>query len=345
MKTRNTILPPILLLIAIYGIPSFALDEPGVSRQPTGKAADLPEVLVESRKNPVLHILAYLREYSTMTTYSDTVYLFREKLVDYMLPIDRKIKFRGWSNPRLLTSKSYYRFYDNNGLDSVSDECRFHFSWSDWMGLVPGVSLPDRLKTSDICTDTLTGKYRPTQIWAKNNDRISVDVDVLADTANRCWAPDFSGFFRRNFEFDKFRIRYNYDNAISDTLRASDLTHYSYSIESVGRGRNMFRFARMNQPYYVSTDAEIYVLGKEYITEMEAHKWDNRKYDLDDLDINEPDYVPPLSANTQDLITRVERLDKGQIRLGTAPDKKLMGKYISLKKTSFGRRLLSLFGF
>jgi len=67
---------------------------------------ELPEFVVESREHRVLHMLAYVREYSTLSTYSDTIFMFREKMVDYMLPSDNKVRFNGWNNPRILTSKS-----------------------------------------------------------------------------------------------------------------------------------------------------------------------------------------------------------------------------------------------
>lgn len=73
-------------------------------------SAELPEVVVDSRKHKLLHVLAYVREYSTLSTYYDTVFLFREKMVDYMLPPATRVKFGGWSAPRTLTSRSYYRF-------------------------------------------------------------------------------------------------------------------------------------------------------------------------------------------------------------------------------------------
>ena len=81
----------------------------------TESIPELPEVLVETRARKVLHMLAYVREYSTLSTYSDTVTLFREKMVDFMIVPDRKMKFRGWTSPRLLTSRSYYRFTDSEG--------------------------------------------------------------------------------------------------------------------------------------------------------------------------------------------------------------------------------------
>ena len=35
---------------------------------------ELPEFVVESRQKKVLHVLAYVREYSTLSTYTDTVF-------------------------------------------------------------------------------------------------------------------------------------------------------------------------------------------------------------------------------------------------------------------------------
>lgn len=61
--------------------------------------SELPEVIVESRRHLVLHILAYVRECSSLTTYDDTVFLFREKMVDYMLPSDKKVKFKDGQPP------------------------------------------------------------------------------------------------------------------------------------------------------------------------------------------------------------------------------------------------------
>ena len=111
----------------------------------TGSMAELPEVTVETRGKRMLHILAYVRDYSTLTTYTDTVFLFREKMVDYMLPTDKKVNFKGWSSPRILSCKSYYRFTNQNGLDSVSDTNQNHFSWSDWVGIPSTVTIPSRL--------------------------------------------------------------------------------------------------------------------------------------------------------------------------------------------------------
>lgn len=304
--------------------------------------SELPEMIVESSRHRVLHILAYVREYSTLSTYTDTIFLFREKMVDYMLPSDNKVKFNGWSSPRVLTCKSYYRFTNNNGLDSVSDTSQHHFTWSDWIAIPPEVSMPMRIKSSRISADTLFGKYNPTEIWRRNNDRIRIDIDVLADTISRKWVPKLAYFFRRGLDYNKFKVSFNYDNIEGNSLSGFDLDGYSFTIESKGRGREMFRFNKINEPFFVSTNAEVYILDKEHITVKEAKKWEKRDFDVDEIGIYEPMDAPQLSAAILDLVERVDLLDKHKIRLDFIPDHRLMGSNSGRRNLRIGRRALLL---
>ncbi|MDE6527516.1 MAG: carboxypeptidase-like regulatory domain-containing protein, partial [Muribaculaceae bacterium] len=172
--------------------------------------AQLPEVVVESRQKKMLHILAYVREYSTLSTFTDTVAMFREKMVDFMLPVEAKTRYRGWRVPRVINSRSYYRFTNAEGLDSVSDRCNHHFTWSDWVGILPGITLPSGLCGKENGTYTVRGRYSPTEEWVKNGDRVMLDVNVLADTTSRKWVPNLSLFFRQgDVEFEQFRLRLN----------------------------------------------------------------------------------------------------------------------------------------
>lgn len=306
------------------------------------KVSELPEVIVKSSRQRLLHILAYVREYSTLATYTDTIFLFREKMVDYMLPSYNKIKFKGWTYPRVLTCKSYYRFTNYNGLDSVSDVGQHHFSWSDWIGMPPEVSIPLRIRNSQISADTLCGKYSPTEIWHKSNDQIRVDVDVLADTVSRKWVPSLANFFRRGLDYEKFKVTFNYDNVMGDSISKLDLEGYSFSIESKGRGREMFRFNKIDEPFFVSTNADVYILDKEYITVKEAKEWDKRDFDVDEIGIYEPLEAPALSISTLNLIERVNLLDKDKIRLDFLPDHRLMGSNSGRRNFRIGRRALFL---
>lgn len=303
---------------------------------------ELPEVIVESHDHQMLHMLAYVREYSTLTSYTDTVFLFREKMVDYMLVPDKRLKFKGWSSPRVLACRSYYRFTDHHGLDSVSDVSTYHFSWSDWIGAAPVTRLPQALLQSDIASDTLHGKYNPAEIWSRHEGRVAVDVNVLADTASRRWVPSLEGFFKDKMEFETFRIRFNYNNVIGDVIAPLDLTGYSFNIESNGRGHKMFMFTRHDRPFYVTTYAEVYMLDKEYITIKEARKWAGRKFDTDEIDIYVPPEAPDLQPSILALVERVEKIDKSRVRLDFPTDLYLAHREKAKRNFHIGRRLLSV---
>lgn len=323
-------------LISIVIISLFLISNVwGINRDVT----ELPEVLVLSRNHKLLHMLAYVREYSTLTTYTDTVFLFREKMVDYMLPASTT-KFKGWSKPRVLTSRSYYQFKDSNGLDSVSDVSNHHFSWSDWIGIAPATPIPKALKGVINGSDTIRGKYSPTEIWTRNVDCFEVDINVLADRASRKWVKDLSGFFKNDLNFETFTIRFNYDNVLGDTISPLDLNGYSFCIESEGRGHNMFRFNNLNESFFVSTTADVWILDKEFITEKEAKKWDRHKFDLDEIGIYEPIDAPTLTPDILALICRVDNLDKDMAKLDYVPDKMMMSEKLGGRNFKIGRRAL-----
>lgn len=299
---------------------------------------DLSEVVVESKAQKALHIMAYVREYSTLSTYTDTIFLFREKTVDFMLPSNPKSKFRGWRQPRVLYSKSYYRFMNECGLDSVSDACNQYFSWADWVGISPEVPLPQTISDNEMATDTVFGKYGPTETWVRNGDRLKLSVDVLVDTTSRRWVPNLSVFFRNDLDYDMFKLQINYENIASKTVGPLDITAYSFNIESNGRGRNMFMFNKIDQPIYVTTYGEVYVLDKEFITIAEARKWEKGVTDGEEIGIIEAYGAPELQPAIAGLIERVNSIDREEIRLALQPDQRLAGHRVV---RNFGQEMLS----
>ncbi len=303
---------------------------------------ELPEVVVESSQQKVMHVLAYVREYSTLSGHTDTVFLFREKMVDYMLTPDKRTKFKGWSTPRIIKAKSYYRFTDSYGLDSVSNKFGRHFSWSDWPGIAVPPSMPKRLRGIENGSDTIHGKYSPTQIWSRNRDRVNVDVNVLADTISRVWVPNLADFFRKDMDFENFRVKFSYDNIVGDTISPMDLTGYSFHIESNGRGHDMFGFDRVDETVYVTTYAEVYILDKEYITVKEAKKWAKHRFDTGNIEIYEPSEAPELQQSVKELIARVDGIDHGLVRQDLVFDRRLAGGDKDNRNFQFGHRVLSM---
>jgi len=287
---------------------------------------ELPEITVLNEKKDVLYMVGYVREFSTLTTYTDTIQLFREKTVDFMLPAKRTKRLNGWLNPRVLACRSYYRFSTADGLDSVSNYYRQHFTWSDWVGILDRVEIPARLRADTIGTDTVFGRYSPASIWRRVNDAMYVDVDVLSDTTTRKWIPTISTFLRGNVDFSRLSVAYSLNDVGGPELRADNISQMSINIESTGRGWSLFQVFPKDQPFFVSTYAELYIIDRAYLTVAQAKQLDQHRPKSTDVGIVRPDVAPDLQPAVIDLMARVDGIDHDQRRLGLQPDERLAGK-------------------
>lgn len=153
-------------------------------------------------------------------------------------------------------------------------------------------------------------------------------------------APDLSLFFKYDVDFEQFRVRFNYDNIDGDEIAPMDLTGYSFNIESNGRGHGLFRFNRYDEPFFVNTYGEVYIVDKEYITMKEAKKWEKLQTDTERITMYEPSDAPDLQSTILALVDRVNKLDHDRVRLDFVPDQRLVGR--GVVKQNFGQRMLSL---
>lgn len=307
------------------------------------KAVELPEIIVQSHKNEVLHILAVIRDYSTLTTYNDSVKMYREKLVDFMIPVNKSDNFEGWLAPRTLSSKSYYHFSDPTGLDSVSDSFNQHFSWSDWVEITERIQIPQSILNKSLAADSTTN---PGMVWTRSNDDFSVDVNILADVNYRKFMPRLTNFRRNDLDFTTLDIAYNFKNVNEQSLMLHDLSDITFNISSRNRGRNLFRFGRPGDDVFVDTRAEIYVVDREYISKKEAKKWAKLKFSDLEIDTDElQDELEPLPPNILDLIARVDAIDHDNVRLNARRDMLLRARNIIplTRKQKVLKNLKSLF--
>lgn len=287
------------------------------------KVNELKELVVDGRKHQVLHLTGYVREYSMLATFTDTIFLFREKAVDFMFPSTGERRFPGWTRPRVLASRSCYRFSGATVRDSVSDRCDRHFSWSDWVGMVPYARVPGVLRPEGISTDTLYGKFGAVTIWNRDNDRIAVRADVLSDSINRRWVPGFTSFLRSDADFTDFYVEYLFDGVTQDEILPENIRNMTYEIRADGFSRDIHRIERRTSPLFMETVAELYVTGRERLSIKEARK--SQKRPPLDIDIAQivPDDAPPLEPEIVDLISRVHNIEADSLRLQAEPDYKL----------------------
>ncbi|WP_289633354.1 hypothetical protein [uncultured Duncaniella sp.] len=298
-------------------------------------AYDLPEVVVGPKKRQVLYMKGYVREYSMLTTYADTVFLFREKMVDFMIPARKTKGYYGWTTPRVLASKSYYHFSNDEGLDSVSNYFGQHFSWSDWVGVIDRAELPARLQGFDeAACDTVAGKYGPASIWRKDGENVSLDVDVLADTTGHGWAKSLAVYLRGKVDFSRFTLKYRFAEVNSGLILADNIAGLAINIESKGRGRDLPRFLHAGEEFDVDTYAEMYITDKEYMSVGQAKKFEKRDRRAEAVAIVSPDHAPELQPAIVELVGRVNSIDHARLRAVEKPDQ----RYVATKFPGYEKR-------
>ena len=170
------------------------------------------------------------------------------------------------------------------------------------------------------------GKYSPVEIWNKHDEKLTIDIDILADTIGIRWMPSMRYFLKNdNINFEQFRIHLNYNNINDDALSVVGLTGFSYNIDSRGRGRGMFQFNRYDEPFFVTTYTEVYIVDREYITVKEAKKWEKHSFGNENIDIIESPDAPALHPEILTLIARVNNIDNDSVRMSQPPDYRLAG--------------------
>lgn len=330
MKTRHIHI--IVIGIIVYAVFIAKAGRPVVkeseSEVPLARfTVELPELTVSSRHRPILHLTGYIREISTMSSSADTLLLYREKWVDFMIPTGKEKRYQGWLEPRLLKTKSYYRWTNAMGLDSVSDRANHHFSWSDWISLPGRVNFPSIIAGSKIGTDTIMGIYSPAEIWIKTKEKATVTVDVLADsnaTFKRKWTPRLAGPYWRNLDFERMKLEFEYSDIDTFAVRPQNIDHLSCYVESMGRGHDMFRFHTIGDEVYVTTYFDLTITDREYLTVKDARR---KETDLlaameDAMLIFQSEQMPRDSL-IDELIARVESIDHDSRRLAMELDKRV----------------------
>lgn len=303
------------------------------------KKIQLEEVTVTTHKRSVLHTIGYVREFSELTTYADTVFMFREKWVDFMTPGANTKGYTGWHLPRILSSKSYYRFTNSAGLDSVSDSFNHHFSWSDWVRIPSRIWIPKSIIHEMEATDTIFGRNRPTEIWRRYADGIDLSVNVLAAPESRRWVSGFDDFFARGVDFERFDVRYLFKAVSGETVWENNLEAMTFNIESNGRGMNIFRVNRISEPYSVKTYTELYVANREQLSVSEARKRERNRPEVAYLESLNSYEIGDLDPEILALIERVDGIDHNILRMQFKPDENLVG--LSLKPLSRKERILN----
>ena len=270
---------------------------------------DLPELVIDNKSRNVLHLIGYMREYSTMATTRDTSLLYSEKVVDFMIPREKVKKLKGWTSPRVLARRDYALFTNSEGLDSVSNEIDDSFTWSQLVNIVrERIAVPDSLLAGSVRAVTVPGKYSPQMQWRRVGDDYTLDIDMLADKKDHVWSPNFLKFFGLTTDFAELGTTYLFNDISGDGISAENVSRSTFGIKALCRGKMLKWASRTKEPFKLDSYYEFYVTERQYLTPEEAREWQDNPPRPSSLEIRAPEGVMPLDAATMRLVERVEAL-------------------------------------
>lgn len=268
---------------------------------------ELPEIVVIPGSRPLLHLTGYMREITSVLSSSDSVTIFKESVVDFLVPVE-KTKVKGWNKARELASKTYVRMSNASGLDSISTNHEYEFMlWGNRKSLIPsGAKIPAKIKGTDVACDTIMGKYYPKIIWWKNGDITRWYGDALANEKNHVTTPWALKLFGLTTDVSEISENYVFDTPDGNVIRPTDLRQVSVTINMLAKGK-LFKMALdSSSPINVRTYMELYLTDREFLSEEEGKKLKKEVPVIKPSDILAPANANPLH---QAIIRTVERVN------------------------------------
>lgn len=270
---------------------------------------ELPEIVISPGARPLLHLKGYMREVTSVLSSSDSVTLFKESVVDFLIPVG-KTKVKGWKKARELASKTYVRMSNSSGLDCVGSNHEYEFMlWGNRKSLIPSAAkIPDKIKGTDVACDMVMGKYYPKIIWWKNGDVIRWYGDALANEKNHITSPWALKLFGLTTYVTEISENYVFDTPDGDYIRPTDLRQVYVTIDMLAKGKLFKTTFDSSSPVNVRTYMELYLTDREFLSEEEGKSLRNEIPSIESSDILAPTNANPLHPAIIRIVERVNSL-------------------------------------
>lgn len=266
----------------------------------------LKELVVTPVDRPVMRIICYVRQYTSVKTGTYTFTGYSEHMADYFIT-EKKVKgFKQSTSPRFLSSRLYSKISNDEGLDSVFKPKYNNdvFSLEDIIEIPKETkSLGDNIKNGANIDSTM-GKYRIKNVIKKNGDLFISKTDHLADIKDHSFSPfafKMLGFTLDVLEWQEDWIinpKPNYE------YTAADIISGVVSFKILGRGRWIKKAFHTENPVNIYCTFEIYPVDIQYCTVAEAKKLQKNP---DRIKFKTSPDAAPLSPAAQELVDRLSK--------------------------------------
>lgn len=254
----------------------------------------LPELVVSQGDRNMLHLTAYVREYGSMTSSNDTAALFCEKIVDFVIPMTQKAKFKGWDKGRQLASRMTVRKKLPDGTDSIRRSESKLSTIIDAVRMAQKIDVPDALVQGKAGKVTIAGKYSPEYVWHVIGDDYLLDEDRLSDKKGHVYTPNAAKLVGLTLDLRRLDNQFRFKDVRGREATIVDLLSVSTHMEFTGRGK-MFKWALgVTPPIEINIYSETFIIDREYLTAEEAKELKNNPPSPSSIKIQAPLYAPQL---------------------------------------------------
>ena len=267
----------------------------------------LPEITIDDKSRNMLDLTAYVREYGSGTTDTDSIIQYSEQIVDFMLPRTKKAKFKGWKDARVLAERSY-REKITNGKDTFTyhenDKGRgFGFKYMD------KYILPDAIAAGNSISETIMGKHFPKEEWKVRGDHYYLRKDELADKKDHKISPVFAKMLGMTMDFNTQEYTYVFDGnkdgrKIDKEFTAEDVTSASGTWEIVFSGKVTKWAFESKEPVIFNHYAEVFIIDRAYLTADEAREL-KKNPPIVSMQFKAPENIPPAVPAMAELKAKV----------------------------------------
>lgn len=263
---------------------------------------ELPELNVGIARRNLIRMEGYQRTFVEMTAGQDTVIALVESLVDFMLPRNKKAKFGGWTEPRILDSKVYAHVCRGGVTrDSIVSSKAFVFVTEGAFQSIDELVPPQELVEKGYKRKTVQGKYSPKETWQLSNDYFIVNVDALADYKDHIYSPSALKLLGFTTDMLKMNEIYRLSNNGTGTVNPEDIEMISFNGEMKTRGKMYRRLFKTKENFDIKVYSELYFYDREFLTDEEAKASKKNPPSRSVVSFTIPSGIPVLPADMASL--------------------------------------------
>lgn len=234
----------------------------------------LPEITVDNELRDLLYIKAYERNYQNAVDLNDTVTYFTERIVDFVIPMSKKSKHKGWKKGRVLGERIYSHIKQQR-KDRSRDTLRYEenrYNKSYGYMIDNQFIVPEDIRNGKTGKVIIQGKYSPKDVWTKVGDNLVLLRDNLSDKKNHVNSPASLKLLGAIIDVTREEYLFHFSPDSRGKISADMISEAAYFHDIYLKGKLWKKFTEQKQDIPMQSYGELYVIDHQYLTANEAEE-------------------------------------------------------------------------